>query len=107
MRYAYLDKQVQSHISVFKSYLLKYEICVQDPNIITTPKRLAQYAALINKEIHKLKYQVERVLEMSSMENNQIRLNKELINIHDVIISVKEKIIQSSGISESCIHLDL
>jgi len=80
---------------------------LQNPDIISTPKRLTQYASVIHKEIYKLKYQVERVLEMSSMENNEIRLNKELINIHDLIVSVKEKIVQSSGIPESCIQLDL
>lgn len=80
---------------------------LQDPDIIKNPNRLAQYAALINKEINKLRYQVERVLEMSTMENNQVALNKESINIHDAIISVKEKIVQSSGALESCIHLDL
>jgi two-component system phosphate regulon sensor histidine kinase PhoR len=79
---------------------------LQDPAILNNPSRLKQYAALIQKEVNKLKYQVERVLEMSRMEANRITLNKELTDIHDVIISVKDKIVQSSGVDKNSIDID-
>jgi two-component system phosphate regulon sensor histidine kinase PhoR len=89
------------------SSILISSAVLQDPDIVNNPNRLKQYASLIGTEINKLRSQVERVLEMSSMENDQLNLNKEIVNLHDIISLTATKITQASGIAENCIWLDL
>lgn len=58
---------------------------LKDPEIIKSPERLLNYASIIQNESHRLKGQVERVLQMASLEENHFGLNKEELNIHDII----------------------
>lgn len=80
---------------------------LQDPGITETPDRLRTYASLIHTEISKLKNQVERILEMSEQETNQIRLKKEPVNIHELIKATKGKLVDALHIREEIVRTDL
>lgn len=60
---------------------------LQRPDIINNPERLKNYAAIIYKENNRLKKQVERVLQMASLEKEEIQLNVKLNDIHEVILN--------------------
>ncbi len=67
-----------STISISSDVLLQ-------PSIINTPERLTSYATIIQDEANRLKNQVERVLQMAKLEKQQIKLNKEVFDIHYLI----------------------
>jgi two-component system phosphate regulon sensor histidine kinase PhoR len=58
---------------------------LRQPTIIENPRRLMNYANIIHDEATRLKNQVERVLQMATIDEDKIRLNREPINIHDLI----------------------
>ena len=58
---------------------------LKDPSIIHTPARLLKYATIIENENHRLKQQVERVLQMARLDEEDIGLKKELVDVHDLI----------------------
>lgn len=58
---------------------------LKDPSIVHTPERLLNYATIIQNENHRLKQQVERVLQMARLEKEDIGLKKEEIDIHELI----------------------
>ncbi|MEM7161033.1 MAG: HAMP domain-containing sensor histidine kinase [Bacteroidota bacterium] len=69
------------------------------PNITQEPERLNQYAQIIQNENNRLKRQVDKVLQMATLEEDKIVLKKEPINLHDIIqksvltadLSIKER----------------
>ncbi|MFM9839227.1 MAG: sensor histidine kinase [Cyclobacteriaceae bacterium] len=58
---------------------------LKDPSIIQSPERLLNYATIIENESHRLKQQVERVLQMARLEKSDIGLKKEKHDIHELI----------------------
>lgn len=68
-------------------------------DIIENPERLRNYAEIIFNENNRLKKQVEKVLQMASLEKEQIQLNKIQLDLHEVIkqsvntfnLSIEEK----------------
>jgi len=72
---------------------------INNPNIINEPDRLSQYAQIIQNENNRLKRQVDKVLQMATLEEDKIELKKERIDLHELVenaaltagISVQEK----------------
>lgn len=58
---------------------------LKDPQIIHQPDRLLNYASIIEAETRRLKQQVDRVLQMARFDAHKITLNKELLDIHDLV----------------------
>ncbi len=58
---------------------------LKNPSIVHNPERLLNYASIIGEEANRLKSQVERVLQMASVEKDEIRLKKEAVNLHETI----------------------
>ncbi|MFM8833420.1 MAG: sensor histidine kinase [Cytophagales bacterium] len=58
---------------------------LKDPSIIQTPERLLNYATIIENETHRLKQQVERVLQMARWEKNSFTLKREPLSLHQII----------------------
>ena len=58
---------------------------LKSPDIAKSPDRLVKYATIIENESNRLKQQVERVLQMARLDEKKIELEKESINIHDLI----------------------
>ncbi|UXP33075.1 HAMP domain-containing histidine kinase [Reichenbachiella agarivorans] len=76
---------------------------LRSPEITDDPKRLSTYTEIINKEIDRLQGQVERVLQMSSIKQEQIQLNKEWIEI-DLII---HDLVQRSALSNPNVSISV
>ncbi|MEL6720089.1 MAG: HAMP domain-containing sensor histidine kinase, partial [Bacteroidota bacterium] len=54
------------------------------------PEQLAIYAALIRKENNKLQHHINKVLELASLETSKYHLNREVIDIQQLIIETAE-----------------
>jgi two-component system phosphate regulon sensor histidine kinase PhoR len=78
----------------FKTPLATIKISAEvlkNPNIVNNPQRLLNYATIVSNETAHLTKQVERVLHMAKNNKNTIELNKEQINIKDLIDEITEK----------------
>ncbi len=72
---------------------------LKDPSIINTPERLLNYATIIQNESNRLSNQVERVLQMATLEKEDLGLKKETVDLHELVsraieavkISLKER----------------
>jgi len=61
---------------------------ILDPEIINNPERLFNYGNLIKQENNRLNEQVEKVLNIAKVERKYFNLNKELIDLHNLINSI-------------------
>lgn len=58
---------------------------LKKPDIIKSPSRLLNYATIVQNEAKRLKKQVDRVLQMATVDHDEIVLKKESIDIHQLI----------------------
>ncbi|MCU0355744.1 MAG: HAMP domain-containing histidine kinase [Cytophagales bacterium] len=58
---------------------------LKDPAITKSPERLLNYATIIGQEAGRLKSQVERVLQMASLEDDELKLKHEPADLHELI----------------------
>ncbi len=58
---------------------------LENPNITKNPERLSNYAKIIKEETERLKNQVEKVLQMASLDKKKVDFDNEKVDIHDVI----------------------
>lgn len=65
---------------------------LKEPNIIENPGRLRSYVTIIQNESHRLKTQVDRVLQMATLDNEQVALKKENIDVHGVLNEIVESV---------------
>jgi two-component system phosphate regulon sensor histidine kinase PhoR len=63
---------------------LSSEVLLQ-PNIIIEPERLKNYAQIIKDENNRLKNQVDKVLQLATLEIDKLKLENELIDLHEII----------------------
>lgn len=54
-------------------------------NIADEPERLKNYAKIIQQENNRLKNQVDKVLQLATLEDSKLKLENEVINVHDII----------------------
>ncbi len=54
------------------------------------PEKIRKYAGIIYKENKRLENQVERVLNVAKLDKDQVILNKEDFNVHELLLEVKE-----------------
>ncbi|UXX80113.1 HAMP domain-containing histidine kinase [Reichenbachiella carrageenanivorans] len=59
---------------------------LQSPEIMHQPERLTQYAQIIKKEASRLQNQVDRVLQMATVEKDTISLTKQEIDLNELLI---------------------
>lgn len=64
-----------------------------NPKIIDNPERLHSYATIIQTEINRLKTQVDRVLQIATLDDEQIALKKEAFDVHAVIHQIKDSLL--------------
>jgi two-component system phosphate regulon sensor histidine kinase PhoR len=65
---------------------------LKNPSILDNPGRLLNYATIIQEQASRLKNQVETVLQMASIDKEQIKLRKEPVDVHEVIYKAVENI---------------
>jgi two-component system phosphate regulon sensor histidine kinase PhoR len=58
---------------------------LKNPAIVQSPERLLHYATIIGEEAGRLKNQVERVLQMATIDMQEVSLRKEPVDVHRVI----------------------
>ena len=63
---------------------------ISDPAIVNEPDRLREYARIIRAENDRLRSQVERVLQLATLDKDQLELKRERIDMHQVIGQVAE-----------------
>ncbi len=56
-----------------------------DPSIIRQPKRLEKYSAIIGEQTQRLSLQVEKILQMASIEKNKLKPDKQEIELSGFI----------------------
>ncbi len=61
-----------------------------DPDIVKEPDRLRQYARIIRSENERLRIQVERVLQLGSMDKDKLELKRERVDMHVIAREVEE-----------------
>lgn len=64
---------------------------LKNPNIINNPARLLNYATIINNETEHLTNQVERVLQMAKSGKNVMNLNKENVDLEQLMDDIIDK----------------
>jgi two-component system, OmpR family, phosphate regulon sensor histidine kinase PhoR len=77
---------------------------LKNPEIINTPQRLLSYASIIQNEAYRLKSQVERVLQMASIEKEEFKLRLEVEDVHEIIKKVVDSL--EAGIKELNISIE-
>jgi two-component system phosphate regulon sensor histidine kinase PhoR len=55
------------------------------PDIIEQPERLHQYAEIITNENNRLKAQVDKVLQIASLSPDQVNIQAEELDMHEII----------------------
>jgi len=80
---------------------------LKDPSIVNTPERLLNYTTIIQNENNRLKQQVERVLQMARLDKEEIKLKKEVLDVHDIIQEAVKNISISKTTPNSNIELNL
>lgn len=68
------------------------------------PQRLLNYASIIKEENERLRSQVERVLQMASIEKSEFKLKKEKLNIHEEIKKVVQNFDATLQKQQAVVH---
>ncbi len=76
------------------------------PTITKDPDRLHNYAKIIGEEARRLKSQVERVLHMATSDKKAIKLNREQLDVHEVIELAIARARLTDNWEECCIELE-
>tara|TARA_Y100000782_G_C10188228_1_gene268281 strand:+ start:3672 stop:4946 length:1275 start_codon:yes stop_codon:yes gene_type:complete len=89
-----------STISLSSEVLLK-------PDIITKPEKLHNYARIINNENKRLQSQVERILQIATIEKENIRLKDQQVDINDIVGKAAQTFELNAQAKEGAIEVDL
>ena len=77
------------------------DVFASTPSVSSDP-RLARYAQIIREQNNRLNTQVEKVLQLTRIDRNTLDLNKEIINVHELLQTIlpamQVKIDENDGI---------
>jgi len=79
---------------------------LNNEKIVQTPERLLEYAQIIEEQNNRLSKNVEKVLNLASLEKNRIHLNLEKIELQEFIKEVTDYFEQSDSGQEATIKLN-
>ncbi len=77
-----------------------------DPDIVKEPERLRSYANIIRTENERLRTQVERVLQLSTLDKGELHLKREPVDMHKVLREVASSFSVQLGEREGELHVD-
>ncbi len=80
---------------------------ISQPSIINTPERLFTYSGIIHDEAARLNMQVERVLQTVKAERKEFQLNKEQIDLQELIKAIIESFNVNANNKKGEIKLNL
>ena len=75
--------------------------------IAQQPDRLKQYAGIIKNENDRLKRQVDKVLQIATLEKGEVALRNETLDMHKIISSALETLQVMAQEKDGSIELDL
>ena len=61
---------------------------LQNPDILKDTDRLFSYVQIIKEESNRLLYQVENILQVSIIEDKKLKLKKESLDVHKIILEI-------------------
>jgi two-component system, OmpR family, phosphate regulon sensor histidine kinase PhoR len=77
------------------------DVFASTPSVSSDP-RLARYAQIIREQNNRLNTQVEKVLQLTRIDRNTLELNKEIINVHEllgtILPAMQVKVEEKAGI---------
>jgi len=79
---------------------------LEDPNIVNHPKRLNEYAKIVGEQTQRLTLQVEKVLQMASLQKKIIQLEKTEIELNDFLQKTVKDFQESQDNSVDFIELE-
>ncbi len=86
---------------------------IQNFNVIKNPEKTREYLDIANHHLNKLNTMVEKLLETASLHTDELELNKEKVNLNDLLHNCVEKIqVISKGkkisfLSEGDVYVDV
>ncbi len=80
---------------------------IADPHIIDHPKRLVEYSRIIGEQTNRLSLQVEKVLQMASIQKQVIQLDKENIDLNEFLEKTVADFRASQNGDEYKLELDI
>jgi two-component system phosphate regulon sensor histidine kinase PhoR len=78
---------------------------IADPQIINEPERLQAYARIIRSENERLRNQVERVLQLATLDKDELQLKLEAVDMNQVAREVAEHF--NLPLAERRVEMDL
>jgi two-component system phosphate regulon sensor histidine kinase PhoR len=63
---------------------------IMNPDIINDPARLYTYGSVIKQENNRLNQQVDKVLQIARIESHSFRLNKVMVDLNTLVLTVAE-----------------
>ena len=83
------------------------DVFVSHPSV-QADARLSRYAQIIREQNNRLNSQVEKVLQLTRIDKNTLELNKEVINLHELLATIlpaiQVKIEEKQGILNQELH---
>lgn len=80
---------------------------ISEEKILENPKRLFEYARIIQDQNNRMSKNVEKVLNLASLEKNKIHLNLEKIELREFIQEITENFKHSDAGKKTTISLNL
>ncbi len=80
---------------------------LSDPGIVQEPDRLREYARIIRSENERLRAQVERVLQLSTLDKDNLELKRERVDMHQVVHEVASALKLPLAEKRTTLTLDL
>lgn len=80
---------------------------ISDEKILENPKRLFEYARIIQDQNNRMSKNVEKVLNLASLEKNKLHLNLEKIELREFIQEITENFKHSDAGKKATISLNL
>ena len=105
-----LTEFINNMVHEFKTPLSTISLAgetMSSPKIISDPGRMQKMIRMIVEESARLRLQVEKILEMTTMESGEIEYRMEDTDLHELIESVTENWKLTIGKKQGKLHLDL
>ncbi|MFU8843439.1 MAG: sensor histidine kinase [Bacteroidales bacterium] len=80
---------------------------LSEPQIISNPARLKNYAGIIADQNKRLESQIEKVLQLAKVEKHDVKLNHEPVHLNDLIIEVAKGFRLQVNDCNGSLHLHL
>ncbi|MCB0794169.1 MAG: HAMP domain-containing histidine kinase [Flavobacteriales bacterium] len=80
---------------------------ISDPSIVQEPERLKEYARIIRSENERLRTQVERVLQLATLDRGDLQLENAVVDIREIIRAVLTSFKLPFAERSAEVHVDL